>query len=641
MLERIGLAGESYRYLMRSFDPLIQLYDRENDTGEIQFNPERYQLFNGLIRGMIRLGKPQIRETFIMREILQLRLRLVMGDMFFEGIKSYYSTEFIVNVGLEATRVDILYLSSLVEFLKKYHKEDTYKINKIIKKLNDQLEIEVKKKSINVFDIANTLFLITNEPLYVEVASKAIQEIGLHDSQVLSASHLSLKFLIVSFRDDLHSSNESDLIEAFEKLLRVIKEAFVDEILIILIKQYYSQIIIDLVLACLEKNREDLALRFAYQWKTNQVIGDSTNEAILFSIPNIEDNNVIHILKYLNQIKVIKLKNNIPLSEITKVQSEFEGSWIVNHEQPESFDYDFRKYGRPNVSLSNKYEHMIEQHFGFTQLEQEIEKLDKSIEIRAFELAWSNIPYIPLMSGKTNYSISSLVEHNSLKLKSIKKVLIWCDPDKSLNFSVKEREFLTRQLENYGIPYDLYEGYTGEKRCNKDKFIEAYTRNDYDLIWIMCHGKFNPDDPTLSELIIEKNNPITVRNLTALKLTNTNRRILVLNACQSSLSSVRYNSMGFLGFSPLLTSESQTVIGHLWSVDSITSAVLGGLLIHKLLNHNSPGQSLADSISILKQGNENIMNNMKELYSDFDLITEYTSKKMNELFYSGSALLFN
>src|SRR5690606_35068055 len=114
-----------------------------------------------------------------------------------------------------------------------------------------------------------------------------------------------------------------------------------------------------------------------------------------------------------------------------------------------------------------------------------------------------------------------------LKLKSIKKVLIWCDPDKSLNFSVKEREFLTRQLENYGIPYDLYEGYTGEKRCNKDKFIEAYTRNDYDLIWIMCHGKFNPDDPTLSELIIEKNNPITVRNLTALKLTNTNRRILV------------------------------------------------------------------------------------------------------------------
>src|SRR5690606_29988265 len=62
MLERIGLAGESYRYLMRSFDPLIQLYDRENDTGEIQFNPERYQLFNGLIRGMIRLGKPQIRE---------------------------------------------------------------------------------------------------------------------------------------------------------------------------------------------------------------------------------------------------------------------------------------------------------------------------------------------------------------------------------------------------------------------------------------------------------------------------------------------------------------------------------------------------------------------------------------------------
>src|SRR5690606_14937180 len=115
----------------------------------------------------------------------------------------------------------------------------------------------------------------------------------------------------------------------------------------------------------------------------------------------------------------------------------------------------------------------------------------------------------------------------------------------------------------------------------------------------------------------------------------------VLNACQSSLSSVRYNSMGFLGFSPLLTSESQTVIGHLWSVDSITSAVLGGLLIHKLLNHNSPGQSLADSISILKQGNENIMNNMKELYSDFDLITEYTSKKMNELFYSGSALLFN
>ncbi|NOU88850.1 CHAT domain-containing protein [Paenibacillus sp. LMG 31460] len=630
ILEKIGLPGESYKYLMKSFDPFIEIYNRDTHIGEAHLNQSRFFMFDLYWRANM-LENPYLREAYLQREILQLKLRSTMGDINHEGLNDYLFMKDLIILGNDATKSDVIYLCALGEFLNKYHRDDE-RLNETIDRLSLQLNFEINKNNHNVFDIANTLFLITKNLTYFQIALNSATN-GLLDTQKLEAAHLILKLRIINSRS---SFNVEELTSAYENLFNVINTSFADAILNKLIRQSYSQVIIDLVLFCLEINRWDLAMEFAYRWKVNELYDSEMKSVVLFTISNMVDNNVIHILRVNDTIKVLKKKNSISLSEIFELQSKIEGTWMVSLENPDSFVYDYQNLGNIDVSLSNKYEEMIEEYFNLKLLEQEILRLDKSLEIRTFELSWSNIPFIPLLESNTNYNFSSLVTNQPFPLKAIKKVLIWCDPDQSLNFSVIEKEFITQQLHNYGVTYDLFEG----SQCTKELFGKLYSNPDYDLIWLMCHGKFNPDDPTDSELIIEMDNPITARELSSLDFSDKSRRILVLNACQSSSSAVRFNSMGFLGLAPLLTSEYQSVIGHLWTVDFTASTILGSFLANALVKGSSPSKALSDSINIMKCGNETVIEEMKKINKDFDLIKEYTSKNMKDLFYSCSPIMF-
>lgn len=632
ILEKIGLPGESFKYLMKSYDPFIENYNRETHEGEAHLNQTRFFEFDSYWHINIALGYPNAREIYIQREILQLKLRTVLGDINHEGLNDYSFINELIIVGHNATRSDIIFLCVLGEFLYKFYKNDD-RLNEIIDKLCIQLDFEIKNVTKNIFDIANTLLSITNDWSFSQVAFAFVDQTGLLDSQKLKAAHLILKIRILSSK---YQFSETNLTEAYENLLKVINDNFTDSILNKLIRQSYSQVIIDLVLFCLEIEREDLALEYAYQWKVNNPLDKEMNSAILFTISNMLGNKVVHILRNNNKYKVLKIDNTMKLSDINAVQSKIEGIWLASFENPDSFVYNVENLGDINVTLSDSYEEMIVSYFGLELLKEEILQLDNTQEIRTFELSWSNIPFIPILTSKTNHSFSSLVTNQQYNTKPISKVLIWCDPKEDLNFAIREKEMLIQLLQSYGVSYNIFEG----SECTKDLFIESYSSSEYDLIWIMCHGSFNPDDPTDSELIIEKNNPITARELSNINLTDSSQRILVLNACQSSSSAVRYNSMGFLGLAPLLTSNYQIVVGHLWTVDFTASTILGSLLANGLLQGISPGKALSDSIRVMKCGNDTVIQEMKKLNNEFDLIKDYTTKNMKDVFFSGSPMMF-
>nr|WP_246362117.1 CHAT domain-containing protein [Paenibacillus alba] len=243
-----------------------------------------------------------------------------------------------------------------------------------------------------------------------------------------------------------------------------------------------------------------------------------------------------------------------------------------------------------------------------------------------------------MLVGEIGRSISALTSNKPYVQRSIKKVLIWCDPEDNLYFGQNEKDYIVSILNSFQIEPLIF---NGSKECIKSKFIQHYSSNDYDLIWIMCHGSFDSDDPTKSLLFVEKDNPITAKELSDISPKDRmDRRLLVLNACQSSVSSVRYNSMGFTGLGTMITSEGQSVIGHLWSVDSRASAVFGTLLLKNLMCTAVWTEAMVETIITLRQENERIIDSLKEIVKDFSLITPYTTLQLRDLYFSCSSIIY-
>ncbi|WP_090795278.1 CHAT domain-containing protein [Paenibacillus sp. GP183] len=115
------------------------------------------------------------------------------------------------------------------------------------------------------------------------------------------------------------------------------------------------------------------------------------------------------------------------------------------------------------------------------------------------------------------------------------------------------------------------------------KFLEEYADPSYDLIWVISHGMFNYDDAPNSKIVLDDYYETSLKTLIEKIPPLDKRRLLVLNACQSGCSPVRYDGMGFIGFGPTLANQNQSVIGNLWKVNSLSASIYGSLLLTYLV----------------------------------------------------------
>lgn len=112
-------------------------------------------------------------------------------------------------------------------------------------------------------------------------------------------------------------------------------------------------------------------------------------------------------------------------------------------------------------------------------------------------------------------------------------------------------------------------------------FRSEYSRPEYDVIWVTTHGEFDHNDPHRSTLLLGGDASASFNEVRRIPVPANERRLLVLDACDSGAVAV-YGGLSDFGFGPLLTSKNQAVICHRWPVEQFSSAVFNSLLARSL-----------------------------------------------------------
>lgn len=161
----------------------------------------------------------------------------------------------------------------------------------------------------------------------------------------------------------------------------------------------------------------------------------------------------------------------------------------------------------------------------------------------------------------------------------------------------------------------------------------------------MCHGNFDYDNPSNSYLFISKDKPMAINELIDLIPHTYQRRLLVINACESGCSSIRSSGMNFVGFGASLSNQFQSVIGHLWSVDSFAASIFGAILSYNIFSYNDWGKAINITRKQMNDGNKAIeeffKNTLKyEENSEIVQSLSWRSQEMSELIFWGSSSFF-
>lgn len=360
------------------------------------------------------------------------------------------------------------------------------------------------------------------------------------------------------------------------------------------------------------------ALDFAYLWRTYEnnksYVRNTNDEAILLSIHNLsldedkdkDKDNMIYLLEDGDEVKYYQYETKTSLKSLMTSKDEFEGTWnALIH------DIDNVKIkpvdAKVNMSNSGDYYKNLTDYYFPQEIAEELNKIQGNKKIKVLDSTWTNTPLPALISQYLEGEISILVEGEQGKDSKIKKALIWCDPEFNLYDAHLEKEAIEFILTSHGIECDVFTC----DQCTKEEFVKRYSSNEYDLIWLMCHGNFDFNIPSNSSLNVGKDEFVNLNQLIDIIPVRNRKRMLVLNACQSGCSAIRYNAMGFVGLGSGLTNKSQSVVGHLWPVDSFAAGVWGALFSTQLASGNSWDLSLNKTIRTMSNGTEEIKKNMQ------------------------------
>lgn len=402
-----------------------------------------------------------------------------------------------------------------------------------------------------------------------------------------------------------------------------------------------SEIINRTLRVSIENGEYSFAVKCTKLWRTylgKNEYNNNNNDIFILACPAFSDEKVSYILDYNGNTTYLEYSRDISLKEFLSIKNEFEGTWTT-------FALDQTPLLKPRrpIPIENKsteYETAILNFFAIDKIGKELFKITEDKNIKVLEVPWTNTPLAPYLSNYVNKSISVYVQEEIKNYLGIKKVLLWCNPDLTLSDAKLEQEALEYILNANNIEYEVYTG----NQCSKQLFINKYTDNSFDLIWLMCHGNFNFDNPFESNLKIAPENSINILELESLTQEIKNKRLLVLNACQSGTSSIRYDSMGFSGLGPSLTNANQSVIGHLWLAQSFAASVIGTVLIENLILNSEYGIALSKTLQLITQDKDILLNHLTQLVNeDSQLVKSLRERNIDlrKILYWGSLVLFN
>ncbi|WP_214701366.1 CHAT domain-containing protein [Exiguobacterium sp. s57] len=635
-LDSIGLPGETFKALAKSFDPHIKLDNSFTDTqgGE----SENFQLFYCMrLSNFLFTQHKRSREILLELPAIKFKNSKYIGDLDDESSMLYSMYVDFAILGEDATQADILFFCEYAELLKSKNSK-TEELKRIIINLEYQYGIEIKRNRLETARmIAYTLTVVSESYVWAETSILEFQDSPdidkkFYSSAIILRSHavlLSEKPDFVRFR------------KIVSNFLYLGSKMITDPYLFNLFKRKNSHLLNYCLTTCVEYEQFELAIELALMWKTYSPSFDYDYEeykkmSVVIVTPNPRANEVLTIIYHEEQIEIILAKTDINLSDILTLKDEIEGTWTYFSGDLEALN--IKPPTRLAVEKSNEYIEKLSSFIDLERIKEKMNNIENPVQFKYLESTWINSPIISLLSLETQHVYSVLGSNKYTEEQGeIKKVLIWANPDGTLYSSQFEIEGIEYLLSKANIDYEIVKG----NECTKELFIEKYENPTYDLIWIISHAHLNYDDPSLSEIVVAEDSNLNIRKLNETSIPRDKKRYLVLNACQSSAAEIRYNSMSFESLAESLLNDFQSVLGHLWTVDSLAAAVLGVFTIEEICN----GKDLATSLKLaeisMSKGREEIIERLAKINSQLELIDRVynSSKDLSLPFHSMSAIV--
>ncbi|MFA9560370.1 CHAT domain-containing protein [Evansella sp. AB-rgal1] len=580
------------------------------------------------------------KDILISLAAMSFYLSRILGFQYRENHKLFSETINWVNQGKEANIEDVEYMCLYAGLIVMNDHEENRKI--LTKLLKCQYEHEKNSTNkIGAILITETMasnfgVLIGEDPVIWSERGLAFKdEMPLEDQTSLELTVLlrNDKFYKEAIYECLHkyldhlNTNCESLIVNYHQRMRM------------------SECINRTLSVAVNKGEFDFAIKCAKLWRSytggniKMETGDD-NELFILACPTLFEDKMIYILCENGMTSYFEYDRSIILKEFISIKNEFEGTWtVISHDEN-----PLAKPKRP-IPLEGKssgYENAISAFYAIEEIGKRLSHVSQDKKIKLLEVPWTNTPIVSNLSLKVDRSISFYVQETQKKSSKIKKALLWCNPDLTLSDASFEKEALEYILKENDIDYEVFTG----NECSKELFIEKYSDDSFDLIWLMCHGSFNFDNPYESTLTISSEDDINIVELEYIAPERESKRLLVLNACQSGCSSIRYDSMGFSGLGPSLTNANQSVIGHLWLAQSFAASIIGAVLMYNLMieTETEYGAALNKAIQQVTKDKSDLLDVLKEAtYNDSQIVKSLSERNVDlrRLMFWGSLVLFD
>lgn len=619
-----GLPGEAYNQVVIALNPFSDTYNQSEVTWEQNYWIVAIDILN--ITGAREILMFMLASYFYLSRLLAHNYQ-VSHDFYEQTVKW-------LKTGTEAQFEDIEYLCFYSGILAANRNQDrAFAVRDTLKR---QYEIEKTRNPHFAFRIAETLARKFGKIVGEDVSIWADRALT-YNINIPIQEQVTLKLTALLNKNDF---DKKLVFKELINLLNDLNQRFLDKIQNINQRQRLSDIINMVVTSSVRNEEYNFAFKCAYYWKCyfQSIVEPKIDEIIIFVISNYYGDETLYLVWNKGNVKFLKYIHETTLRELLSAKNTFEGTWTILANDDEPLEYV------ENESLginSQEYEKMIEEYFQINKFVSDITKILDKEKIRMFELSWTNSPMFSILARKMCYGNSILVSGKLGKQREIKKVLIWCNPDERISDALFESEAIQAILKAKQIDFKVY----SQKECSKKFFLKEYINEEYDVIWLICHGIFNYDDPNHSVLEISPNEFVSVSELYQKVPMTDNRRLLVLNACESGSSAIRYDAMGFSGFGSTLATESQSVIGHLWPVSSVAAGVFGLLLIDALTRNMKWEDAINLSKVALSCDYREMINHFSlepDIIQNTDLIKLFHRYQvtLNELYFWGSPILF-
>ncbi|MCX4538440.1 CHAT domain-containing protein (plasmid) [Streptomyces sp. NBC_00841] len=178
--------------------------------------------------------------------------------------------------------------------------------------------------------------------------------------------------------------------------------------------------------------------------------------------------------------------------------------------------------------------------------------------------------------------------------RRVRSVQVWCG---DAPFAQAEGAVLETVFSYAGIRCDL----VGPDEVDRERFLDAYQDDAYDVIWVAAHGLHPLMQPDDSAVLLTSTERVSLQDLVDTAVPSTGaRRLLVLNTCDSAAANTQ-GAFDDFGLARSVSGPGQAVVGHLWPVPGGAAVVFGALLACELADGNGFADAFASALCAFQE----------------------------------------